>query len=217
MQAHPSKNSNSSAISKSVSASKSTASIQTKQTFLNAKLFQPISLTPTAIAAISESYAISSADPHFSAPIQRENQHNLNPITADTNERDALILSQDGPIQPVAPVITQSMAPPSPKVGKHAIGLQFGVSAIFSSYVVPIANPAIAGYSPVQFREAREMGERQTSSWDFNLRYQLAIGAWQLQTGIHYLEWGEQLQYDVISVEGTNRYKYLQVPLLLGR
>jgi len=217
MQAHLSKNSNSSAISKSVSASKSTASIQTKQTFLNAKLFQPISLTPTAIAAISESYAISSADPHFSAPLQRENQQNSNPITADTNERVALILSQDVPIQPVAPVITQSMASPSSKVGKHAIGLQFGVSAIFSSYAVPSENPAIPGYSAKQFREAREMGERQTSSWDFNLRYQLGIGAWQLQTGIHYLEWGEQLQYDVISVEGTNRYKYIQVPLLLGR
>lgn len=99
----------------------------------------------------------------------------------------------------------------------HAIGLQFGVSGIFSSYDVPTENPAIPGYSAKQFREARAMGERQTSSWDFNLRYQCGIGAWQLQTGIHYLEWGEQLQYDVISVEGTNRYKYIQVPVMLGR
>ena len=70
--------------------------------------------------------------------------------------------------------------------------------------------------TPKEFREWRELGERPTSSWDFNLRYQLFFGKWALQTGLNYLEWGEQYTYEVISVEGTNRYQYIQIPLGLS-
>jgi len=94
--------------------------------------------------------------------------------------------------------------------------LQFGVSGIFSSFDLPASHPLLTDDQLKLFRETRELGERNTSSWDFNLRYGMSINNWQLQTGLHYFEWGEQLQYDVISVEGTNRYRYLSVPLLLG-
>ena len=48
------------------------------------------------------------------------------------------------------------------------------------------------------------------------MRYQLFFGQWGLQTGLSYLEWGEQYTYKVISVEGTNRYQYVQIPLGLS-
>ena len=97
------------------------------------------------------------------------------------------------------------------------IGLQFGVSGIYSSFDVPTNNPLLTEAQLKQFRTERELGERQTSSWDFNLRYGLAIGNWHLQTGLHYFEWGEQLQYEVISVLGVNRYRYVNLPMLIGR
>ncbi len=105
---------------------------------------------------------------------------------------------------------------PTKKRIQHQLGLQFGLSGIFSSFEVPTSNPLYTATELKQFRDTREIGERQTSSWDFNLRYGLSIGNWQLQTGLHYFEWGEQLQYEVISVSGTNRYRYLNVPVLLG-
>jgi hypothetical protein len=71
-------------------------------------------------------------------------------------------------------------------------------------------------FTPKELREWRDLGERHTSSWDFNLRYQVFFGQWGLQTGLNYLEWGEQFKYEVISVEGTNRYQYIQIPLGLS-
>lgn len=81
---------------------------------------------------------------------------------------------------------------------------------------MPTSNPLYTATELKQFRTEREIGERQTSSWDFNLRYGLSVDRWQLQTGLQYFEWGEQLQYEVISVSGTNRYRYVNVPVLLG-
>lgn len=105
-----------------------------------------------------------------------------------------------------------------PKQGqpKHSLGLQFGVSGIFSSFEVPLDISTVAGYDPHLYRNMRSVSERQTSSWDFNLRYQYFFGRFGIQTGLGYLEWGEQYKYDVISVEGTNRYQYVQVPLCLA-
>jgi len=105
-----------------------------------------------------------------------------------------------------------------PKQGqpKHSLGLQFGVSGIFSSFEVPGAISTVAGYDPHLYRNVRSVSERQTSSWDFNLRYQFFFGRFGIQTGLNYLEWGEQYKYDVISVDGTNRYQYVQVPLCLA-
>ena len=105
-----------------------------------------------------------------------------------------------------------------PKQGqpKHSLGLQFGVSGIFSSFEVPLDISTVAGYDPHLYRNLRSVSERQTSSWDFNLRYQFFFGRFGIQTGLSYLEWGEQYKYDVISVEGTNRYQYVQVPLCLA-
>ncbi|MEN9742814.1 MAG: hypothetical protein RLZZ65_619 [Bacteroidota bacterium] len=105
-----------------------------------------------------------------------------------------------------------------PKQGqaKHSVGLQFGVSGIFSSFEVPESTAALAGYDPHLYRNFRSVSERQTSSWDFNLRYQFYLKNLVIQTGVQYLEWGEQYKYDVISVEGTNRYQYVQVPLALA-
>ena len=105
-----------------------------------------------------------------------------------------------------------------PKQGqpKHSLGLQFGVSGIFSSFEVPGAIGTLAGYDPHLYRNVRSVSERQTSSWDFNLRYQFFFGRFGIQTGLNYLEWGEQYRYNVISVDGTNRYQYVQVPLCLA-
>ena len=105
-----------------------------------------------------------------------------------------------------------------PKQGqpKHSLGLQFGVSGIFSSFEVPGTISTLAGYDPHLYRNLRSVSERQTSSWDFNLRYQFFFGKFGIQTGLNYLEWGEQYKYNVISVDGTNRYQYVQVPLCLA-
>ncbi len=105
-----------------------------------------------------------------------------------------------------------------PKQGqpKHSLGLQFGVSGIISSFEVPGAIGTLAGYDPHLYRNVRSVSERQTSSWDFNLRYQFFFGRFGIQTGLNYLEWGEQYKYNVISLDGTNRYQYVQVPLCLA-
>ncbi len=132
-----------------------------------------------------------------------------------------ILLSDNHPIdsavsvaQPV-PVI-QNELPTAKKRVQHQVGLQFGVSGIFSSFEVPTSDPLYTATELKQFRTEREIGERQTSSWDFSLRYGLSFDRWQLQTGLQYFEWGEQLQYEVISVSGTNRYRYVNVPVLLG-
>lgn len=107
----------------------------------------------------------------------------------------------------------------STKRVQHQLGLQFGVSGIFSSFEVDQSGVSWVfpqPYSAKEIREWRELGERNTSSWDFNLRYQCQFAHWGFQTGLNYLEWGEQYKYEVISVEGTNRYQYVQIPLGLS-
>jgi len=135
----------------------------------------------------------------------------INPILLDNDHHIDSAISVAQPV----PVI-QNELPAAKKRVQHQVGLQFGVSGIFSSFEVPTSNPLYTATELKQFRTEREIGERQTSSWDFNLRYGLSVDRWQLQTGLQYFEWGEQLQYEVISVSGTNRYRYVNVPVLLG-
>jgi hypothetical protein len=136
----------------------------------------------------------------------------INPILlSDEHEKDS-VLTVDQP----TPVLPKELAPNKKRI-RHQLGLQFGVSAIFSSFEADDVLYAFpAPYTAKQIREWRELGERNTSSWDFNLRYHLQFARWGFQTGLNYLEWGEQYKYEVISVEGTNRYQYLQIPLGLS-
>jgi cytoskeletal protein RodZ len=215
-------------ISPSSSSSLPSSSFHTKLSFTHASITPPLSLTPTELAAISESFSISSTDPHFSAPIRSDKQVSQeNHAEAIRNEQETSGLNapksdtthlMNSPLDPAVPNITsQSMQTPSRRPVKHALGLQFGVSAIFSSFEVDSSvNALIPPFTYKELREWRELGERQTSSWDLSLRYQYNFGNWGLQTGLSYLEWGEQYTYKVISVEGTNRYQYVQVPLGLS-
>jgi hypothetical protein len=142
-------------------------------------------------------------------------------VEQETYVINPILLDDDHPIDSAVSVylplpVLQNELPAAKKRVQHQVGLQFGVSGIFSSFEVPTSNPLYTATELKQFRTEREIGERQTSSWDFNLRYGLSFDRWQLQTGLQYFEWGEQLQYEVISVSGTNRYRYVNVPVLLG-
>lgn len=175
-----------------------------------------ISLLPAKVAPIADFYSMEVAsldisvlsDTTASTAIEISDDQALvetNTIAIDTNGLTKAILERG------------IMPPHTQKRCAHAIGLQFGVSGIFSSFEVPSTLTTVPEpLTPKEFREWRELGERQTSSWDFNLRYQLFFGKWGLQTGLNYLEWGEQYTYEVISVEGTNRYQYIQIPLGLS-
>lgn len=206
--------------SKTVEPSNRVISLQSKS--------QPFVLPSSELGIISESYSVAAADPHFSAPKREELsviEENNTKIQSIKEELSGLNLSKsdttnsaETQLDPAVPNITsQSLRWPSGRLAKHSVGLQFGVSGIFSSFEVPSGSSAVVQpFTPKELREWRELGERQTSSWDFNLRYQLFFGQWGLQTGLSYLEWGEQYTYKVISVEGTNRYQYVQIPLGLS-
>jgi hypothetical protein len=179
-------------------------------------------LSPSVVSSITDTYSISAEDKNFAAPLviaitqtqpETKEQDIIVPNTSiiDTNGR-----ANANP-QPVSVSISSNPKGSAPLTKKsQSLGLQFGVSGIFSSFVVPSTYTSVQPFTPKELREWRELGERHTSSWDFNLRYQLFFGQWGLQTGLNYLEWGEQFKYEVISVEGTNRYKYIQIPLGLS-
>lgn len=164
-----------------------------------------------------------SLSPNYSAPSimavsqtipKNETQDILGVKTSiiDTNGR-----AKDNQQPVIASISTHPKESAKPTKKSQSLGLQFGVSGIFSSFEVPSGSSGfVQPFTPKELREWRELGERQTSSWDFNLRYQLFFGQWGLQTGLSYLEWGEQYTYKVISVEGTNRYQYVQIPLGLS-
>jgi hypothetical protein len=160
--------------------------------------------SPSVVASILGTYSISASD--FQDKIES------NTSIIDTNGR-----AKDNQQPVIASISTHPKESAKPTKKSQSLGLQFGVSGIFSSFEVPSGSYAIVPpFTPKELREWRELGERQTSSWDFNLRYQLFFGQWGLQTGLSYLEWGEQYTYKVISVEGTNRYQYVQIPLGLS-
>ena len=213
------------------SKSKSPSSNPTSNSSLHSSTFRSssssFSFSPSSTAdvtfkdmhpsVLANSYAISASSPGLSVPqsISTNDTFNADTTTAvyaidiiDTNSR-----AKDQQAQVLKQAPAMYMAPAKKRTTIQSIGLQFGLSGIFSSFEVPSQYASITGYNPLKFRSERELSERQTSSWDFNLRYQYQFGKLGLQTGLNYLEWGEQYKYAVISVEGTNRYQYLQIPL----
>jgi cytoskeletal protein RodZ len=175
------------------------------QPFISSIKNPPVfSLSPSVVASIPGTYSISASD------VQDKIETNTSII--DTNGR-----AKDNQQPVIEPISTHPKESAKPTKKSQSLGLQFGVSGIFSSFEVPSGSSGfVQPFTPKELREWRELGERQTSSWDFNLRYQLFFGQWGLQTGLSYLEWGEQYTYKVISVEGTNRYQYVQIPLGLS-
>jgi cytoskeletal protein RodZ len=175
------------------------------QPFISSIKNPPVfSLSPSVGASIPGTYLISASD--FQDKIE------TNTSIIDTNGR-----AKDNQQPVIASISTHPKESAKPTKKSQSLGLQFGVSGIFSSFEVPSGSSGfVQPFTPKELREWRELGERHTSSWDFSLRYQLFFGQWGLQTGLSYLEWGEQYTYKVISVEGTNRYQYVQIPLGLS-
>ena len=199
----------------SSSKSKSTSSSTSTSSLVKSNASSKKSSSSTSFAT-STSTTLSSPTTKVGAPSTgiidaQQDVYVINPILLDNDHHIDSAISVAQPV----PVI-QNELPAAKKRVQHQVGLQFGVSGIFSSFEVPTSDPLYTATELKQFRTEREIGERQTSSWDFSLRYGLSVDRWQLQTGLQYFEWGEQLQYEVISVSGTNRYRYLNVPVLLG-
>jgi hypothetical protein len=199
----------------STSKSKSTSSSTSTSSLVKSNASSKKSSSSTSFAT-STSTTLSSPTTKVGAPSTgiidaQQDVYVINPILLDNDHHIDSAISVAQPV----PVI-QNELPAAKKRVQHQVGLQFGVSGIFSSFEVPTSDPLYTATELKQFRTEREIGERQTSSWDFSLRYGLSVDRWQLQTGLQYFEWGEQLQYEVISVSGTNRYRYVNVPVLLG-
>lgn len=103
---------------------------------------------------------------------------------------------------------------------QHMFGFSSGVSGIISSFT-PIevsaqtfANTSFPDYK--SYAQARKAAERATSSLDLALFYRLQHSHWLYQIGLSYNEWGEQIVYPFNSLDGTNRYRYLNFPLMVG-
>jgi hypothetical protein len=181
-------------------------------------------LSPSVVSSITDTYSISAADKNFAAPsVIATNQTQAKTEKQDIIVSNTTTIDTNGRAKANQQPVTESISSNSQesaqsKKKSQSLGLQFGVSGIFSSFEVPSGSSlsVVQPFTPKELREWRELGERHTSSWDFNLRYQVFFGQWGLQTGLNYLEWGEQFKYEVISVEGTNRYQYIQIPLGLS-
>ena len=103
---------------------------------------------------------------------------------------------------------------------QHLFGFSSGVSGIISSFT-PIevsaqtfANTSFPDYK--SYAQARKAAERATSSLDMALFYRLQHSHWLYQIGLSYNEWGEQIVYPFNSLDGTNRYRYLNFPVMAG-
>ncbi len=103
---------------------------------------------------------------------------------------------------------------------QHLFGFSSGVSGIISSFT-PIevsaqtfANTSFPDYK--SYAQARKAAERATSSLDLALFYRLQDSHWLYQIGLSYNEWGEQIVYTFNSLDGTNRYRYLNFPVMAG-
>jgi hypothetical protein len=111
----------------------------------------------------------------------------------------------------------------TPKTGakrQHMLGFSSGVSGIISSFtpidVTPttFANTSFPDYK--SYAQARKAAERTTSSLDLYVFYRQQARRWIYQIGIAYNEWGEQIVYPFNSLDGTNRYRYLNIPIGVG-
>jgi hypothetical protein len=103
---------------------------------------------------------------------------------------------------------------------QHLFGFSSGVSGIISSFTPmevsaqTFANTSFLDYK--SYAQARKAAERATSSLDLALFYRLQDSHWLYQIGLSYNEWGEQIVYPFNSLDGTNRYRYLNFPLMAG-
>lgn len=222
----PSSSSNSSSAATSASTTFTSASFNSPSSYSLSSSFysssSPSHFKEDQSSFIADTYAISNSNQAFSSPVlplakANSNDNDLK-VVFDLQEENRKDTSNTNKTQEeeITPIISRDFVNTPKTIVKstrQAIGLQFGVSGIFSSFEVPNQYASITGYDALKFRSERELSERQTSSWDFNLRYQYQFGKLGLQTGLNYLEWGEQYKYAVISVEGTNRFQYLQIPL----
>ena len=111
----------------------------------------------------------------------------------------------------------------TPKTGaqrQHMLGFSSGVSGIISSFTPMDVNPSsfintsFPDYK--SYAQARKAAERATSSLDLSVFYRQQAGHWIYQIGIAYNEWGEQIVYPFNSLDGTNRYRYLNIPIGVG-
>lgn len=208
-------NSNSSTISAltitSATLNTSSPTLVTSNTSSVRATTKSSSLAPSSTSASVSSFPLSIAAPSIKVVDVQQETYVINPILLSGLHTNDSVLTVNQPL----PVLQNELTPSKKRV-QHQFGLQFGVSAIFSSFDVPTTASSLTSNELKLYREARELGERKTSSWDFNLRYDLSLGRCQIQTGLHYFEWGEQFQYPVISVEGINRYRYVNLPVLLG-
>ena len=103
---------------------------------------------------------------------------------------------------------------------QHLFGFSTGVSGIISSFTpievsaLTFANTSFPDYK--SYAQARKAAERATSSLDLALFYRLQDSHWLYQIGLSYNEWGEQIVYPFNSLDGTNRYRYLNLPVMVG-
>jgi hypothetical protein len=103
---------------------------------------------------------------------------------------------------------------------QHMFGFSAGVSGIISSFTpmevsaLTFANTSFPDYK--SYAQARKAAERATSSLDMALFYRLQHSHWLYQIGLSYNEWGEQIVYPFNSLDGTNRYRYLNFPVMAG-
>ncbi|MEY4142503.1 MAG: hypothetical protein RL110_1875 [Bacteroidota bacterium] len=103
---------------------------------------------------------------------------------------------------------------------QHFFGFSSGVSGIISSFTpievsaLTFANTSFPDYK--SYAQARKAAERATSSLDLALFYRLQDSHWLYQIGLSYNEWGEQIVYPFSSIDGTNRYRYLNLPVMAG-
>jgi hypothetical protein len=111
----------------------------------------------------------------------------------------------------------------TPKTGakrQHMLGFSSGVSGIISSFTPIDVNPSSSINTSFpdykSYAQARKAAERATSSLDLSVFYRQQARHWIYQIGIAYNEWGEQIVYPFNSLDGTNRYRYLNIPIGVG-
>ena len=124
-------------------------------------------------------------------------------------------------IDTVSPPILETLQASKTQVSRqHMIGFSSGVSGIISSFTpmeYPVTSYLNATYDNYKsYAQARKEAERATSSLDLSVFYRQQATHWFYQVGIAYNEWGEQIVYPFNSIDGTNRYRYLNLPLFAG-
>ena len=124
-------------------------------------------------------------------------------------------------IDTVSPPILETLQPGKTQVSwQRMLGFSSGVSGIISSFtpmetsVNSFINTTYGNYK--SYAQAREEAERATSSLDLSVFYRQQAKHWFYQVGLAYNEWGEQIVYPFNSIDGTNRYRYLNLPLFAG-